>query len=370
MERKPQQQTLSIRISDTLREFLERSKQVLSSGRGESVSTSDVAKILLESAKDDQLDSRLEVADLQQSPTESLWAMRKKWEAKQALSRAEWIFSGQYIQIASEAITENPAMPGPQSFIVLLQALLAVRSLRTHQDDGLDLYYLENLGMPEGAASNEGQLSPDVVPRVVERLIERLREASNTPKPVFAGRNFLAAIRDETLPDTVALSRVLEPHTAALFRLAARGHWIRERRPVRFRQDREYVSDYFPPVQAAGFRLTFSVGSEGELYMLLSMDAKDVAYPLGPYPQIQEFATMLRQIQSVGTWNGIHFFGTAEPTVSDRPARFQFRRRNDGVAFGFSLNEWQTLIGLFTTALTSPKLQAILAELSLVYGEL
>src|ERR1022692_2394652 len=115
MERKPQQQTLSIRISETLREFLERSKQVLSSGRGEPVSTSDVAKILLESAKDDQLDSRLEVADLQQSPTESLWAMRKKWEAKQALSRAEWIFSGQYIQIASEAITENPASPARRS---------------------------------------------------------------------------------------------------------------------------------------------------------------------------------------------------------------------------------------------------------------
>src|ERR1022692_1247899 len=115
MERKPQQQTLSIRISETLGEFLERSKQVLSSGRGEPVSTSDVAKILLESAKDDQLDSRLEVADLQQSPTESLWAMRKKWEAKQALSRAERIFSGQYIQIASEAITENPASPARRS---------------------------------------------------------------------------------------------------------------------------------------------------------------------------------------------------------------------------------------------------------------
>ena len=48
MKRKPQQQTLSIRISDTFREFLERSKHILSSGRGESVSTSDVAKILLE----------------------------------------------------------------------------------------------------------------------------------------------------------------------------------------------------------------------------------------------------------------------------------------------------------------------------------
>ena len=66
MERKPQQQTLSIRITDTLRDFLERSRHVLSLGRGESVSTSDVAKILLESAKDDRLDSRLEVAELLQ----------------------------------------------------------------------------------------------------------------------------------------------------------------------------------------------------------------------------------------------------------------------------------------------------------------
>jgi multidrug efflux pump subunit AcrB len=78
MERKPQQQTLSIRVSDSLREFLERSKQVISAGRGESVSLSDVAKVLLESAREDRLDFRLEVADLQKSPTESLCAIRQK----------------------------------------------------------------------------------------------------------------------------------------------------------------------------------------------------------------------------------------------------------------------------------------------------
>jgi hypothetical protein len=55
MERKPQQQTLSILISDALREFLERSRKVISNRRGESVSTSDVAKMLLESAEDDRL---------------------------------------------------------------------------------------------------------------------------------------------------------------------------------------------------------------------------------------------------------------------------------------------------------------------------
>jgi len=72
MERKPQQQTLSIRISDTLREFLERTKQILSNGRGGPVSTSDVAKILLESAKENGLDFRLEVSALQERPTESM----------------------------------------------------------------------------------------------------------------------------------------------------------------------------------------------------------------------------------------------------------------------------------------------------------
>ena len=65
-QEKLQQLTLSIRISEALRDFLERSKHVISSNRGESVSLSEGARILLESAKDDRLDFRLEVAELQQ----------------------------------------------------------------------------------------------------------------------------------------------------------------------------------------------------------------------------------------------------------------------------------------------------------------
>ena len=43
MERKPQQQTLSIRISDNLRDFLEASQGVIAHARSESISISDVA---------------------------------------------------------------------------------------------------------------------------------------------------------------------------------------------------------------------------------------------------------------------------------------------------------------------------------------
>src|SRR5579872_1091641 len=96
--RTAQQQTVSIRVSSSLREFLERSKDVIARDRGESVSISDVARILLESARNDLMDSRFEVADLQQGPTNALCAIRKKWEKQQALSRAEWILLAYYVQ--------------------------------------------------------------------------------------------------------------------------------------------------------------------------------------------------------------------------------------------------------------------------------
>ena len=113
-----QQQTVSIRVSNSLREFLERTKDVIARGRGESVSISDVARILLESARNDLMDSRFEMADLQQDPTHALWAIRKKWEKAQALSRAEWILLAHYVQLACEGLSENPAKPRAGSFVV------------------------------------------------------------------------------------------------------------------------------------------------------------------------------------------------------------------------------------------------------------
>jgi hypothetical protein len=178
VERKPQQQTLSIRISDTLREFLERSKHVLSGGRGESVSISDVAKILLESAKEDRLDFRLEVAELQQDPTASLVAIRRKWQGKQPLTRSEWVFLTQYIQIATENLNQNAVPPPAPAFISLFEAFLATRSLRTERGGGLDRYYLGNLGVPAGAGFNERQLDPELVPAV-----RREPDRGTSPEP-------------------------------------------------------------------------------------------------------------------------------------------------------------------------------------------
>jgi hypothetical protein len=43
-----------------------------------------------------------------------------------------------------------------------------------------------------------------------------------------------------------------------------------------------------------GFQLAASINSEREIAILMLMDEKDVMYPLNNYPQIREFAALLR----------------------------------------------------------------------------
>ncbi len=84
-------------------------------------------------------------AELQQSPTSSLLHIRRKWEHQQALSRAEWVLLAQYVQVSCEERSGNTRCPSPDSFIAVLEAVLAVRSLRTGRGGGLDRFYLGTL---------------------------------------------------------------------------------------------------------------------------------------------------------------------------------------------------------------------------------
>src|ERR1700684_843758 len=86
----PQQPVISIRISEALRSRLELLKEVLTRKSGDNVTTSEVAKQLLESARED----RLEVAELLADATAALAGARRKAEAGSSLSRGEWIVGG------------------------------------------------------------------------------------------------------------------------------------------------------------------------------------------------------------------------------------------------------------------------------------
>jgi hypothetical protein len=99
-----QTQTLSLRISEVLRKRLEDIRKLTALRKGESVSTSEIAKQLLESAREE----RFEVVELLSKPTDSLVAIRRKGEAGQMLTRAQWTVVAYFVQQGSEAFSKNP----------------------------------------------------------------------------------------------------------------------------------------------------------------------------------------------------------------------------------------------------------------------
>ena len=172
------------------------------------------------------------------------------------------------------------------------------------------------------------------------------------------------AVRDEVIEDVIALNRVLDSYVEALYKLAVRGHWMREKRPVRRAREEKVLYSELPAVQGEGFKIAAAINSEGEVSVRVLMDHKDIVLPIVTYPEIREFAALLEQLLPERAWRGIHFRGH----VSEQ-GRFYFRRRAEGIQFGFSAEEWQTLKGLFATMVQAPKLQAPFTELALVYGE-
>jgi hypothetical protein len=370
VQRKPyQQQTLSIRISEFMRDYLERAKEIINGEPGKSFSTSDVAKLLLDSLKEDQPDFRLDVAHLQAAPTESLVAIRMKSQQRQPLSLAELVFLSLYIRVACEELSEDPTKPDAASYVAVLEAVLAVRELRTQRGEGVDRWYREAIGAVGWGVESKDD-DPSSVPSLYTRAIRQLRESPGSTKPVFAGRAFDIAVRLEAIPDVLSLNHALYPFLPTLLRLAVRGHWIRHRRPARIPREGPIHVAFVPPATADGFQLTASVTAEGELELALAMTGRHATYLFGSYPQIREFAAVLQQLEPGRIWNGRHFRASADAAKSDRSAWYHFSRHTGHVRFSFPEQEWHILKGLFSEVLGEAGLEPVLADLSFVYGEL
>ena len=87
-----------------MRKRLEEIRKLTALRKGENVSTSEIAKQLLESAREE----RLEVVELMADATGALAKIRRKGEAGQMLSRAEWTVVAYYAQQGAEAFSKNP----------------------------------------------------------------------------------------------------------------------------------------------------------------------------------------------------------------------------------------------------------------------
>jgi hypothetical protein len=364
-----QTQTLSLRISEALRKRLEDLRKFAALKKGENVSTSEVAKQLLESAREE----RFEVVDLLRKPTEALLEIRRKGEAGQTLSRAQWTVLAYYVQQGSEAFTRNPL--AQESYIGILKAFDAALRLRT-EPSSWDHYYLGNLPndcRPEGAKPLDAVTSEHVRQTVAE-TVRQLSKPAAKWTPMLAARNLCVLLDEEELAGAAALNEALAPYWGVLWRVAARGHYFAHQEPIREpgRRD-ELYQPAIPSLTEGGYTLSFARGEGSELSLLLSFAGpRGPMYPLGPYPMIAEFRAMLAALAPEARppqrWNGDQFIGYV--TEREQEPEFWFRAHANGITFGFSGEEWKAVRELFRRAWEVPEVQIAWDALECEYGEL
>ncbi len=376
MADKPQQQTLSVRISEVLRQRLERAKQLMASKTGESVSTSEIAKQLLESARED----RLEVVNLMSQPTKTLLEIRRKGEAQHVLSKPEWTVLVYFVQQGLEAFSsDTPSQVSRESVIAVLDAFLAAYELRRGPSTRDD-YFLGNLPQDFRPTRDRDSSGPEkVTPEIVRRLVKDTRHELTNPAtkslPLLAGRNLFVLLEDENISGGEKLNRALRPYWTPLWRLAARGHYYIEHKPIREKPktaEERFNRAAIPPISEGGYTLSFARGEGNDFSVLISFPGiRAPLYPFDNYPVISEFRTMLAALDAEGSeryWKGEYFFGYV--VDREKETDLAFRARDNGITFTFTGKEWRSMRELFRRAWEIPDVRLAWDGLILEYGEL
>ena len=376
----PQQPVISIRISEALRLRLETLKKIMFLKSGQTVSTSEAAKQLLESARDD----RLELVDLLTEPTDSLLRIRGKADSGLSLSQAEWTMVAHYCAVGAESFM-NTAQ-GQISYEILaeiLEAFLAAYAIaRRPKKSPLDFVYLMTLPGDKQVEAKAEDIGSDDVHRVVTRTIQMLRNsAQKRRKPILAVRNLYRLLDEEKFSNIEKLNEVLWPHWPALWRVCARGHYSLHRKPLREKVPAETNDEDFelavqpalPSLEEGGYRLDL-VREEGNEFSPRLEFPGPLAphYPVCGYPRIAEFRRMLEELdleRDLRQWQGYYFYAHTAILENEERGVFFFAREN-GITFRFPMAHWQSIRNLFRRAWQAPEVIHTWGAQVLEYGEL
>jgi hypothetical protein len=373
MTEKAQQQTLSLRVSDAVRSRLERARSMLAAKTGENVSTSEIAKQLLESSRDD----RLEVVGMLDNATATMTEIRAKVEASELLAKAEWTVIAYFCRIGENAFSaKTPNRISTASTIGLLEAFLAAYRIRKPSKQNRDEHYRFHL------CSVGDRKDPSDIAVATERILLAMKKEGQDLSRLVAPATILyELLEEERFPSRQKLNEALMPHWPILWRVAARGHFIEQKRPVKLRPldttgEEGYSSPWQPGIPSAfegGFALSFVLGNESDISLLMTLPEHRFAmYPMSSLPMISEFRSMLEKWDirfPNSLWNGHHFFGYTGQTETGE-LQVWFRAQSNGISFGFTPHEWESIRELFRRAWEAPELQRAWEEGLLAYGEL
>ena len=365
---------ISLRLNQDRLEVLERFRSAFVEELGRDVSLSEAAFLALEDRAPDMDRTAARVA-LLKTPTDSLARIRARWESQHALSAAEWDVLATYVRIgADEERQHTPiaAVPSRESYVALLDAFEAVYAHRLEPASRHTWVYFGNL---EGfltadtlSATHAEQRDQTVLAQIARRKA-LLQPLDRWERPGNIGHCLWVAVQGEGV-DSTTLDQILARHWPVLWRLAARGHWIRhDRRPVCLSESTN--EDAGPPLSlppamsVADLTISFVPAGGSEFITCIEWGSGRFGLDISRYPELIEFHAML-EADGDGTWIGRQYVTTVNDDGSGARTVAATRRQ---LHFSLAATEWTALRDLFRRAWQSPELQRRLQELQLEYGE-
>jgi hypothetical protein len=377
VKKAPRHEVISLRMNEERRALLARYRHVLADQLGRAVSLSEAAFLVIEE-RAVGLDRVATRHELLQTPTDSLDRIRKHWASHQTLSAPEWDVLAEYVQIATDADHRDPPLlrpvvPSRESYLALLEAFDAVYQQRNEHASPHVWDYFGNL---DGYATTERLCDDDADQRhhavlgQIARRRDRLRPAEAWERPGNIGHCLRTAMRDEGI-ESARLDQLLAPYWLTLWRLAARGHWMRHSQPARPTGPTD--DDGRPRISvprgltAGDLTVSFAPSADTEFTTQIDFGSpRRFSDRIRRYPELMEWRAMLEAV-SDPSWNGRHCVTAVSDDQLPHTRTLWLTQRE--VRVDFSEREWTALRDLVRQVCEHPDLQAWLQELQQQYGD-
>lgn len=372
----PQQQVLSIRVNEALRYRLEHLKRVHLSKTGESLSTSEIARLLLESARDD----RLEFVKLMAEPMKSLLNARRKLDSRLALSHTEWMLIAHYCQLGAEAFEASmPNQISDESLAAILEAFLAVFDLHSAKRTPTDLRYIANLPIDEKIGKKKAiEIECEDVRYLTKKTIQALKNpAPSQRKPILAARNLLTVLDCTEFPSQEQLNEALQPYWPILWRVCARGFYFHNSKPLVDEPPGKEVYDPFvdaplPVFEEGECRLVLPRAKYGGFGLLLKLPGKLAPIvPLYEFIIVCEFRAMMERFDAdneESLWQG-YYLSAYTKKLETGEIVVTLRLNESLIQFDLERGSWQTFRNLVRRAWEHPEVRRFWNDMVLRYGE-
>jgi hypothetical protein len=374
LKKAPRSEVVSLRLNEDRLELLERYRHAFADELGREVSLSEAAFLALED-RAVGMDRTVARAELLKTPTAALAQIRKRWESQHALSAVEWDVLAHYVRVGADEDRQRSPMgtvPSRESYLGVLDAFEAVYLHRVEPASSHTWVYFGNLDGFQTAdtlSDTDAEQRHQTVVAQIARRRALLQPSDPWDRPGNIGHCFRVAVQDEGV-DSTTLDQILAPYWPALWRLAARGHWIRhDRRPVRLAvstdEDARQPVGLPPTMTADDLTVSFLPAGGAEFTTSIGWGSRRFGLDISQYPELVEFRAML-EVDGDRPWMGRHYAMAVDDDGSGARRVSPTRRQ---MYFDVSATEWTALRDLFRRAWQSPELQTWLQELQLEYGE-